>query len=94
MNPDTTIRDSWMKFKLIILNAPDLGENTPQTLTSLPQIQRIQYGNESVVYAMDLCRSYLGLRGSGSVERIKEEDDGGNELLFLLLAALDEVGGR
>jgi hypothetical protein len=83
-----------MKFKFINLNAPDLGENTPQTLTSLPQIQRIQYGNESVVYAMDLCRSYLGLRGSGSVERIEEEDDGGDELLFLLPAALDEVGGR
>jgi hypothetical protein len=80
-----------MKFNLIILNAPDLGENTPQTLTSLPQIQ---YGNESVVYAMDLCRSYLGLRRSGSMDRIEEEDDGGDELLFLLPAALDEVGGR
>jgi hypothetical protein len=43
---------------------------------------------------MDLCRSYLGLRGSGSVDRIEEEDDGGDELLFLLPAALDEVGGR
>jgi hypothetical protein len=80
-----------MKFKFLNFNAPDLGENT---LTSLAEIQRIQYGNESVVYAMDLCRSYLGLRGSGSVERIEEEDDGGDELLFLLSVALDEVGGR
>jgi hypothetical protein len=83
-----------MKFRLIILNGPDLGENTPQTLTPLPQIHRIQYGNESVLYSTDLCRSYLGLRGSGSVDRIEEEDDGGDELLFLLPAALDEVGGR
>ena len=83
-----------MKFKFLNLNAPDLGENTPQTLTSLPEIQRIQYGNESVVYAMDLCRSYLGLRGSGSVERMEEEDDGDDELRFLLPATLDEVGGR
>jgi hypothetical protein len=42
MNPDTTIRDSWMKYKLMNLNAPDLGENTPQTLNALPQKQRIQ----------------------------------------------------
>jgi hypothetical protein len=82
------------EFKLIILNAPDLGENIRQTLTSLPQIHRIQYGNESVLYSMDLCRSYLGLRGSASVDRIEEEDDGGDELLFLLPAALDDVGGR
>ena len=43
---------------------------------------------------MDLCRSYLALHGSASVDRIEEEDDGGDELLFLLPAALDEVGGR
>ena len=43
---------------------------------------------------MDLCRSYLGLRGSGSVDRIEDEDDGGDELRFLLPATLDEVGGR
>jgi hypothetical protein len=43
---------------------------------------------------MDLCRSYLGLRGSGSVERMEEEDDDGDELRFLLPATLDEVGGR
>jgi hypothetical protein len=83
-----------MKLKRIILNAPDLGENIPQTLTSMPQIHTIQYGNESVLYAMDLCRSYLGLRGSASVDRIEEEDDSGDELLFLSPAALDEVGGR
>jgi hypothetical protein len=41
MNPDTTIRDSWMKYKLMNLNGPDLGENTPQTLNALPQKQRI-----------------------------------------------------
>jgi hypothetical protein len=41
MNPDTTIRDSWMKYKLMNFNAPDLGENTPQTLNALPQKQRI-----------------------------------------------------
>jgi hypothetical protein len=43
---------------------------------------------------MDLCRSYLALHGSASVDRIEEEDDGGDELLFLLPAAFDEVGGR
>jgi hypothetical protein len=43
---------------------------------------------------MDLCRSYLGLRGSGSVERMEDEDDSGDELRFLLSATLDEVGGR
>jgi hypothetical protein len=43
---------------------------------------------------MDICRSNLVLLGSGSVERIEEEDDGGNELRFLLLPSLDEVGGR
>jgi hypothetical protein len=43
---------------------------------------------------MDLCRSYLGLRGSGLVERMEEEDDGDDELRFLLPATLDEVGGR
>jgi hypothetical protein len=43
---------------------------------------------------MDLCRSNLVLRGSGSVERMEEEDDGGDELRFLLPATLDEVGGR
>jgi hypothetical protein len=43
---------------------------------------------------MDLCRLYLGLRGSGLVERMEDEDDGGDELRFLLPATLDEVGGR
>jgi hypothetical protein len=42
MNPNKTIRDSWMKFMFMNLNAPDLGENTPQTLNALPQIHRIQ----------------------------------------------------
>jgi hypothetical protein len=28
---DKNTRDSWMNFMLINLNAPDLGENTPQT---------------------------------------------------------------
>jgi hypothetical protein len=35
---------AWMKFMLINLNAPDLGEKTPQTLNALPQIR---YNNES-----------------------------------------------
>jgi hypothetical protein len=43
---------------------------------------------------MDLCRSYLGLRGSGSVERMEDEDDDDDELRFLLPTTLDEVGGR
>ena len=43
---------------------------------------------------MDLCRSNLVLLGSGSVERIEEEDDGGDELRFLLSPSLDELGGR
>jgi hypothetical protein len=59
-----------------------------------PKTENTQYGNGSVVYAMDLCRSYLGLRGSGSVERMEDEDDGSDELRFLLPATLDEVGGR
>jgi hypothetical protein len=37
MNPDTTIRDSWMKYKFMNLNGPDLGENTPQTLMPCPK---------------------------------------------------------
>jgi hypothetical protein len=52
------------------------------------------YGHQSVVYAMDLCRSNLVLHGSGSVERIEEEDDGDDELRFLLSLTLNEVGGR
>jgi hypothetical protein len=43
---------------------------------------------------MDLCRSNLVLHGSGSVERIEEEDDGDDELRFLLSLTLNEVGGR
>jgi hypothetical protein len=42
----------------------------------------------------DLCSSYLAVRGSASVDRIEDEDDGGEEVLFLLPAAFDEVGGR
>jgi hypothetical protein len=59
-----------------------------------PNTENTNYANESVVYTMDLCRSYLGLRGSGSVERMEDEEDGGDELRFLLPATLDEIGGR
>jgi hypothetical protein len=41
---------------------------------------------------MDIYRSNLVLLGSGSVERIEEEDD--DELRFLLSPSLDELGGR
>ena len=43
---------------------------------------------------MHICRLNLVLLGSGSVERIEEEDDGGDELRFLLSPSLDELGGR
>jgi hypothetical protein len=43
---------------------------------------------------MDLCRSNLVLRGSGSVEQMEEEDDDGDKLRFLLPATLDGLGGR
>jgi hypothetical protein len=36
---DKTTRDSWMNFMLINLNAPNLGENTPQTRNGLPQMR-------------------------------------------------------
>jgi hypothetical protein len=59
-----------------------------------PNTENTNYANESIVYVMDLCRSYLGLRGSGSLERMEDEEDDGEELRFLLSATLDEVGGR
>jgi hypothetical protein len=43
---------------------------------------------------MDLCRSNLVLCESGSVDRMEEEDDGGDELRFLLPTTLDELGER
>jgi hypothetical protein len=52
------------------------------------------YGHQSEVYAMDISRSNLVLLGSGLVERIEEEDDGDDELRFLLSPSLDELGGR
>ena len=52
------------------------------------------YDHQSELYAMDICRSNLVLLGSGSVERIEEEDDDGDELRFLLSPSLDELGGR
>jgi hypothetical protein len=66
----------------------------PTNPNPCPQIRTIQYGNDSVLNKKDLCSLYLALRGSASVDRIEEEDDGGDELLFLLPAAFDEVGGR
>jgi hypothetical protein len=53
-----------------------------------------KYGHQSNVYAIKICRSNLVLLGFGSVDRIEEEDDDGDELRFLLSPTLDEDGGR
>jgi hypothetical protein len=85
-------------------NALDLGELTVSPYPKNPKClgpnlvyktrHNTNYGHQSEVYAMHICRLNLVLLGSGSVERIEEEDDGGGELHFLLSPSLDELGGR
>ena len=80
--------------ELITSITVNLNPKCPGQNTVYKTHRNTKYGHQSNVYALEICRSNLVLLGSGSVDRIEEEDDGGDELRFHLSPSLDEVGGR
>jgi hypothetical protein len=80
--------------ELITSITVNLNPKCPGQNTVYKTHRNTKYGHQFNVYAIKICRSNLVLLGSGSVDRIEEEDNGGDELRFLLSPTLDEDDGR